>query len=727
MAGLPHRASEIGSVSSSRSPRLEWLLASARVRWLLACALDGLAAGTILGALSATALPGRLAVALSVGMAAALALTAIRGFTRWPSAEQLVLHLNTTSPELTWSSELLLARPEQVSPVAAVQRGRVEQALERLADPVWPTSRLRRPALRFVGALLLAVLVWLAAHRIATPAALLRSLPRPAAPAATSLRTASTVVEPPRYTRHPNRTTSDWSVRAEEGARVRFAFAFDGPIDRVVMRFGRQDNELRETSSGWLLERSATRSELYSVVGWSGEHEVFHGRLGRLEVIPDQPPTIEVVHPGPLTLVAEPVTGSLNLEVTARDDYGIAGVEARLVLAKGLGEGVTFREQRRPLETAGGGRYVGRLDLASLGLAQDVEVFLRFEVRDNREPNPNRTQTPVVRIRLVRPEEKLSVSLAAGLALPPILALFRSERQIIIDTEQLLRDKPHLAAAEFQKRAESIGFDQHALRLRYGALLGEEVESGVAVDAAKADVDAARRATGAKGATGPSPEPKDDDEQHPRATSSLGSAPTTIEALAAQLPAGMVHLHDSIETATFLPEPLRQEMRTVLNNMWQAEGHLRSIDPRGALPYENLALNQLKDVQQRARVYVAKVGYQPPELDPTRRLKGEMDGISDRHAELPGPPSDQLLELFTWTEQACSGARPPAPPALAAAAAEEALNKAALAGNDRALHALEAWRGTAQPGCREAQALSAALWGLLRIPPPPIERADGQP
>jgi hypothetical protein len=205
-----------------------------------------------------------------------------------------------------------------------------------------------------------------------------------------------------------------------------------------------------------------------------------------------------------------------------------------------------------------------------------------------------------------------------------------------------------------------------------------------------------------------------------------GAGGGTAAGLAAQLPAGMVHLHDSAESATFFPDPLRREMRAVLAEMWSAEGRLRGVDPRGALPFERRALEMLKDVQQRSRVYVAKVGYETPEIDPARRLTGDLAPIESQQAALSAPRPDPLREAFAWTERACAAV--PAPPLAPGprAAAEEALRKAALAGDDQALRALAAWRAAVPPGCREARQLGGALWRLLTPPPPPIARGAGE-
>src|ERR1700759_5522833 len=67
-----------------------------------------------------------------------------------------------------------------------------------------------------------------------------------------------------------------------------------------------------------------------------------------------------------------------------------------------------------------------------------------------------------------------------GITLPTNIKpeFFRSERQIIIETEQLLKEKDTIAVQAFKDKSNDLGIDQKLLRLRYGKFLGEEAEEG---------------------------------------------------------------------------------------------------------------------------------------------------------------------------------------------------------------------------------------------------------
>ena len=73
----------------------------------------------------------------------------------------------------------------------------------------------------------------------------------------------------------------------------------------------------------------------------------------------------------------------------------------------------------------------------------------------------------------------MTTTVDAGLGVDLMPEYFRSQRQIIIDSEKLLREKKGIAKETFNARSNSLAYDQKVLRLRYGEFLGEEFESGI--------------------------------------------------------------------------------------------------------------------------------------------------------------------------------------------------------------------------------------------------------
>ena len=70
-------------------------------------------------------------------------------------------------------------------------------------------------------------------------------------------------------------------------------------------------------------------------------------------------------------------------------------------------------------------------------------------------------------------------SIEAGLGVDVMPEYFRSQRQIIIDSEKLLRDKRRITKQTFNATSNELAHDQKVLRLRYGEFLGEEFQSSV--------------------------------------------------------------------------------------------------------------------------------------------------------------------------------------------------------------------------------------------------------
>ena len=154
---------------------------------------------------------------------------------------------------------------------------------------------------------------------------------------------------------------------------------------------------------------------------------------------------------------------------------------------------------------------------------------------------------------------------------------FRSERQIILDSEKLLRDRDSISKETFNNRSNDLGNDQKLLRLRYGKFLGEESES---------DID-----------------PKGDQNDAVSDPNNFGNSAVVLDKYTDK--------HDNAEDAQFFDPAVKAQLKATLNEMWKAELQLRLYKPEAALPFEYKALRLLKDLQQKSRMYVAKTAYNP--------------------------------------------------------------------------------------------------------------------
>ena len=241
----------------------------------------------------------------------------------------------------------------------------------------------------------------------------------------------------------------------------------------------------------------------------------------------------------------------------------------------------------------------------------------------------------------------------AGVNLVP--QYFRSERQIIIDTEKLIADRPRLADHELRQRSNDLGGDQQLLRLRYGQFLGEDMEQGLG-DHVEVNLDPLQaappeQASGPRAAASVAQRFLQEHEEQDREGGSdegrdAGAHPAPdVPLTAGQVVAPYVDQHDSQDKATFFDHQTKGTMRDALDAMWSAERHLRVMQLDEALAPEHKALDILKDLQQSARAYVQHVGFEPPPLKVAqRRLKGDVTDVPPRAARAdPLPPDDSSV------------------------------------------------------------------------------------
>lgn len=679
-------------------------------------------------------------------------------------------HLDRRVPELEDSAELLLADPETLSPLARLQQVRAARALEKAEVGAVLPWRPVTSALRWLGGgLAMAALVWSltptpTVSGVGTEAVV--AMPQGAAEVAGPLlRGVELRIEPPAYTGRPARAVATLDAEVEEGSRLRWTVDAAAEARRAVLRLDGEEFELTADGAGRFVgELMATRTRLYrlEIDGGAG----FLSPTARLTVVADTPPELEIRHP-PSRLEVD-VAGRLVVEVEARDDYGVAEAVLVATLASGMGEMVEFREQRfafaerLPLERAGGASDTDgakdsvllrrALDLEALGMVEGSELYLFAEAEDVRRPEPlrGRSATHVVRWPGAR---RASVALGAGLPVVQPPEFFRSQRQIILDTKKLLAEAPRLAEAEFIRRAQNLGLDQRALRMRYGGLLGDEFVDGRAAGAADV-AEAARGVAVRAGETQRAGEthddehaanhddhPADDHAGHDHAAEGASGFDDGIQFRSPRVidlvPEEFAHLHDSEESSTFFTSEVLSTLKAALAEMWDAERHLRSNAPAEALPFEEAALELLKKAQQAERVYVQRVGFEAPVVKPEEaRLTGELDKIKNRRdirpatAEPSAPELRRALAALTAWRRGESDAVDPATLTEAARLLEQrAVDGAAI---DLALvDRLRAWAASAGRGekaaaaVEEILAVEGALWRELPEAAASPGRRDG--
>ena len=672
--------------------------------------------------------PALLPLLLGIGAAGLTLLVAALWPLRRTSTAWTIRRLDRHFPALEDSTGLLFAAPSSL--LTLLQQQRVAERLVQLPLPAalpvpW------RPRLLLAGLLGLASAVLWLLPRPALPSAAptLRPHfpPQPAAsvaPEAVRLLGTEVRIEAPAYTRQPAMLAPQLSFRCPQGAVARWTLRLNRPADSApqLLLAGQPPVAFRAVSgqaATYAAEFRFTRSVLYRlrVAGQVSEDYA-------VDVRPDTAPTLRLLAPRLYTLIERRQAPVVTVRTDLRDDYGLTRARLVVTTAQGTGEAVKFREIVTDLSAGLGQqprqhRTATTLRLPALGLTYGDELYVYAEAWDA-AGHRSRTDAALVQWQDTAATADDLAALSLGVNQMP--AYFRSQRQIIIDTEKLLAQRRRLPAAEFRAQANSLGDDQKMLRLRYGKFLGEEGSHTM--------TEAAEEALPIAGDEAAEP-PHHDDDGHDHAappTSESGGMPT-----AESLMAPYQHLHDDAETADFLEPQVKAKLRAVLSQMWDAELRLRLAQPADALPYEYRALRLLKQVQQQTRLYVRKSGVDlPPLPEAEKRLTGDRSqATAPRRQGQQMPPVTQpaIRRALTLLAAYRAGQRPAPADFVRLQPAGQALGTAALREPAAALPALRAWRrllGRVQAGQSVAgadiEAVERALTPLLPAPLPAPQR-----
>lgn len=637
---------------------------------------------------------------------------AAQGFdTRW-----LARALDARRPDMEDSAALLFAG--EVNELQALQRARLQQ---RLGDESMPDLRARWNVRLLAGNALLAmacvavVLAW----PLRQDRAVISRVPDAPATAAQPARLVAQAIEirAPAYTGLPVRSVGTLAAKVPEGATLHWRLRFAPEPASVELRFhdGRT-LALQRAGDGWEASLRIERPMLYRIVL---EHPLPPAQAGphRLDMVRDRAPQLRALQPTRSLSLITPSQRHWDLAFEASDDYALAATAPlRITRTEGSGENISARQQTLALRgrgTAKRQRYGHRIDLAALGMVAGDDLIVQLSVSDRRAPTAQVTRGPSFILRWPPPAGVESTGLD-GLAKKTLPAYFRSQRQIIIDAEALLKDKRRLAPAPYLERSDAIGVDQRLLRLRYGQFLGEESEGAPVLPTNDAEDEQAH--AGDEPDTGP--DHADAAQPTAAADEGHGHAPEAQRAARFGEQQAVLekygHTHDIPEAATLLDPATRTLLRAALDEMWRSELALRQGEPGQALPFANLALRLIKRVQQAERIYLPRLGTELPPIDPGRRLRGDRTGLDDRADPIkPAVGADPVL-AEAWRALAPMPAG--SAPDLAALSAWLATNARQVDDPLALAQALDAVRHDRDcADCR--QRLRALLWPMLRRPP----------
>lgn len=445
-------------------------------------------------------------------------------------------------------------------------------------------------------------------------------------------------IAPPAYTKLPARESSDLNVSTITGSALQWKVKFRHADNLVLHLTNSRGEEIRfQKQNGFFVHSDKiTGSGLYSVKGYWKDSLVYQSDFYRLEALPDLTPKIEPSSKELYTyhFLKDPKTIKISAKIA--DDFLVRQAFVVATLARGSGENVKFREVKFPLTPTDfkEANLQKVINLNELNFTPGDELYYYWAAVDNKSPQANFSKSDTYFL-VYKDTSQVEEAELATMAVNIMPEYFRSQRQIIIDTEKLIARRKKLPQKEFASVSNEIGFDQKVLRLRYGQYLGEEFETSIGGGGAPppgADggnmLDAFTHKSDAEGegeAAGPAHNNDHDGHDHGNKHSESAEK-DPLAALMEQY----VHAHDDAETNTFYEQSTRSLLKMALEQMWQSELHLRLYEPEKALPFEHKALEFLKSAQHKARTYVKKSGYDPPPIkEKEKRLSGELKDVSN--------------------------------------------------------------------------------------------------
>lgn len=512
------------------------------------------------------------------------------------SSTTVVSHLNRTYPQLEESAQLLLLPHESLGLLQQWQIQKVSKAIQTIPVPNAATEALKKSLFvllcAMAGSAVMAAVAQLLPVRHAGPvgeqAAASARKPESILP---GIGDVEITIIPPAYTGRHSRLQQQFSLQVEEGSTVQWRIHTTRKVRHLQLLPANQvpiSLQPGKDSTEWTATRTIHQPGFYQL---SLENKA--SQLYTIEVLNDLPVRIAILTPQQYTTIEPGQAPVAKLTVQLADDYGISFANIVATKASGKGESVSFKEQTLDFNTSFHNQQdiqlTKQVDLAALGLKPGDELYFYVKARDN---HGQESRSDMYFITLPDTAELFSMSgMESGVNQVP--EYFRSQRQLIMDTEKLLREEASLGKDTFTARSNHLGEDQKLLRLRYGKFLGEEYESGTHTPG--------------------------DGHNHDG-----GMEPVDIDALIDQY----AHKHDNAEDASYFEPAQKAQLKAILTEMWSSELKLRTFFPAASLPYQYKALRLLKDMQQKSRVFVAKTSVKMPPLRPEKRLTGELDKIT---------------------------------------------------------------------------------------------------
>lgn len=559
-------------------------------------------------------------------------------------------YIDSRLTEAEYSTTLLLSSPSALTGLAQLQQQKVSALIATQITKIAPQTGLKRALWVASSLVLVGSFVSLLASgsdnfNTATP-----SEPMMTFTATDSVRP---VYEPPvvskqqlhirypSYTGIDSRRVTEMNVKIVKGSRLFWQLDFDGAVATVALEGFGEKRAMTPVASAVAqrlkrFEKGVTpKSSGYYNFRFSDTLEASYvSEIYAVEVYNDQAPEIVIRDIEQFVSFEYDDRKEFTFTTKITDDFGIDAASIIATVSKGSGESVKFREEKLSFDQSipigeKTAQLTKKINLDALKMEVGDELYFYVEASDLKTPRSNvaRSETFFAVIRDTV-SDGFGVEGTLGADLMP--DYFRSQRQLIIDTERLIKERPQLTEAEFKSRSNELGFDQKSLRLKYGQFMGDEADSGIDVtpEISEDNFDVDDPTEGFRHDHDGDNEHHlvDEDHDHDHEEHDDHSDGAGLEDERSLLE-DYVHNHDDPEESTLFSVSLKLKLKQAMAEMWDSELYLRLATPQESLPYQYRALKLIQEIKNSARIYVHRIGFDPPPIKEDTRLSGDLDEI----------------------------------------------------------------------------------------------------
>lgn len=589
------------------------------------------------------------------------------------TAHNFLLHLNSQFDELEHSAQLLGESTSKTSLLRELQSAKVEQQFKQIIQRN-PAKLIPHYPLRasLSGSVMIAAIIislwWIdpLSHwngGMEQPPAWSSAQPQG------HLISASVTVVAPDYTAMGEHTTEQLDLSLIAGSDVTWKLRLQDPQGTVTLVVAGEPPIpfTRHKDGSYQVQKRIDRSGVYHL---SDDNGVL-GTLHSIAASFDHAPQIRIVEPAStISEFAKKSAAMPTMTAQISDDFGLSKVDILASVAKGSGEAVKFRDQvftfDRSSSSASPGVYQKKWDFAALDMEPGDELYFTVRAWDNKTPEAQLSRSITKIYRWLDDDEQVIMS--DGILIDFMPEYFKSQRQIIIETQQLIADKGLLPAAQFDQMSRALGHAQADLKHKYGQYLGDEfddgsgghtMEEGPAVpqvhikdgdhnDEQQQD-DSAQLAAGESNASSTEHAHSDEDHHQDSAIQDKSGYSQVIEQFG--------HAHGDADVGLFGTLSPTALMKQAIAYMWDAELQLLMSRPAAALPHEKNALTYLNRAKKAERIYVKRLGFEPPPVTEQRRYQGDLNDIlsyrrqtNPEHSEQQSEAIGALLDLMMQTD-----------------------------------------------------------------------------